>query len=147
MSQFTNIFRDGSRNESIKDLKALTNLNEGGDSNVCHPSFVRTRNNGVIYSECDRKAWSQYDLQNEKSHMTHFIVNRFGKFQKSVRVLYIVLKFLKNLFVKVKPTKYINHFDNLSDFMGRSSFILSFLIVLNKHHQSTELFAPRCRLQ
>lgn len=73
--------------------------------------------------------------------MTHFIVSRFGKFQKSVRVLYIVLRVLKNLFIKVKPNKYNIHFDNLSEFIGRRSFMLSILIVLNKHQQSTELFA------
>ena len=95
MSQFTNIFGNGSGNESIKALKALTNLNEGGDNSVCHPSFVRTKNNGVLYSECDKKAWSQYDLKNEKSHMALFIVNRFGKFQRSVRVLYIILESLR----------------------------------------------------
>ena len=69
------------------------------------PSFDRTKNNGILYSECDRKAWSQYDLKNEKSHMTHFIVNRFGKFQKSVRVLYIILEFLRKLFVRFSNFK------------------------------------------
>ena len=51
MSQFTNIFRDGSGCEPIKALKALTSLNKSGENSVCHPSFVRTKNNGVLYSE------------------------------------------------------------------------------------------------
>lgn len=67
MSQFNNIFRDGSSNESIKALKAFANLNEGGNSTVCHPSFVRTKNNGVLHSDCGRTAWSQYDLKMKKA--------------------------------------------------------------------------------
>ena len=66
MSQFTNIFKDGSGCEPIKALKALASLNKSGEDGVCHPSFVRTKNNGVLYSECDSKAWSQYDQKIKK---------------------------------------------------------------------------------
>ena len=105
LSQFSNIFRDGLGGEPLKALKALTSLNKCGGGSVCHPSFVRTINNGILHSECNRQAWSPYDLKNEKGHMAHFIVNRFGKFQKAVRVLYIILEFSRKLFVKVRPNQ------------------------------------------
>ena len=100
---------------------------------------VSTKNHGIVHSECDKRAWSSYDLENDKTHMSHYIVNRYGNFQRSVRVLYIILEFVRKLFLKVKPNKYIIHFDNLSDHTGKSSFILSYLICLSKYHSTAEL--------
>ena len=71
--------------------------------------------------------------------MSHFIVNRFEKIQKSTRVLYVILEFLRKLFVKVRPN-HDSHFDSSSSSLGRSSFLLSYSSILSKQH-TAELFA------
>ena len=71
--------------------------------------------------------------------MPHFIVNRFEKIQKSIRVLYVNLEFLRKLFVKVRPN-YDSHFDSSSSSLGRYSFLLSYTSILNKQH-TAESFA------
>ena len=66
LGQFPNIFRDGLGGEPIKALEALTSLNKCGGGSVCHSLFVRTKNNGILHSECNRQAWSPYDLKMKK---------------------------------------------------------------------------------
>ena len=80
MIQPNSILKEYPNNESIQTLKALPSLNKSGGSNLCHSSSVSTKNNGIVHSECNKLAWSSYDLENDKAHMSHYIVNRYGKF-------------------------------------------------------------------
>ena len=50
LTQFSNIFRDELGSEPIKALKVLVSLNKCGESTVCHSSFVRTRDKGILHS-------------------------------------------------------------------------------------------------
>ena len=72
--------------------------------------------------------------------MSHFIVNRFEKIQKSILVMYVILEFLRKLLVKVRPNLHDSHFDSSGSSLGKCSFILSYSIILSKQH-TVEYFA------
>ena len=63
LTQFSNIFRDEQGREPVQALKVLVGLNQCGKSTACHSSFVRTRNKGVLQSECIKQKWLSYDLK------------------------------------------------------------------------------------
>ena len=72
--------------------------------------------------------------------MSHFIVNRFEKIQKSTRVLYVILEFLRKLLIKVRPNFHDGHFDSSNISLGKCNFILSYSTILSQQH-TLEYFA------
>ena len=134
LTHFPNSFWGVEGGEPIHTLKALIGLGQCAKNNDCHPSIVKT-NEGVLESKCMKQNWSHYDLENETAHVSHFIVNRYEKIQKSTRVLYVILEFLRKLLVKVRPS--YEHFDSYMS-LGKCNFMLSYISILNQQQNTLE---------
>ena len=143
LTHFPNTFRGVQGGEPIHTLKALVGLGQCGKSTACHPSFVKTKNEGVLQSKCIKQNWSSYDIENETAHMSHFIVNRFEKIQKSTRVLYVISEFLRKLLVKVRPSFHNDHFDSSNISLGKCNFMLSYTTILSQQQHTLEYFPGR----
>lgn len=50
-----NIVKTCSRNESVQSLRTLVNLNRRRDDTKCHVTYVNSKKNVIVYSECDKR--------------------------------------------------------------------------------------------
>lgn len=72
----------------------------------CHKTTIHSKNSGIVVSWCDKALWSEFDRIHDNKHFSKYFLHKYSNFDKLIRIIYVVIKFISLLLSKVKTTSY-----------------------------------------
>ena len=108
----------------------------------CCRSSISTKGGKFVSSECNKLFWSRYDKQYIDKHFLMYILNKYSRFEKSIRILLYLFYFIDRLYQKVGNGKYSSLSENVCRSLAtKSGLYLSYKIaLLSTNHSPSILF-------
>ena len=77
------------------------------------PEIPRTKSGKIVSSECHKLLWKRFDKENIEKHFLMYILNKYSRFEKSIRILMYIFYFIDRLFQIAGNGKYSSLNENV----------------------------------
>ena len=91
----------------------------------CCSSFVSSRNGKGVSSECNKILWRRFDKEYMNKHFLMYILNKYSRFEKSIRILLYIFYFIDRLFQKAGNGRYSSLNENVCRSLATKSGLYS----------------------